>query len=206
MTLRSKAKPLSILREREIMSDDVIAHRLAGWAPVGDWVFKVGFVCLSGVVFTKEVGSVTHWLGSFGEVPSVWNGLLILLSGISVLPLFLGVLWRRIWARRLFLLLLVMHFFHGILFDYWHYGPFSELNSLFHRIYLLIGLLLMIWVVTGRWARRYLNQPGRKQWFWIGLIAPSLLMAGSLVFICVFYGISIFSVVIQFEWCFPQGL
>lgn len=138
----------------------------------GDLLFKswvVGMLVFSASRYAGIFQSVFEMKMVF----SSWV-LVLLLAGICLeftllsIPLCVGLFLRRLWARKLWLVVLFFSLFHP-LDTYWQYGPFSPENSPFRLLAHFIAIALLLAFCMSRPFARYMDRQGGRAWFRIAL-------------------------------------
>ncbi|MCU0858844.1 MAG: hypothetical protein MUC65_10640, partial [Pontiellaceae bacterium] len=153
--------------EKTNMPEDI--EKLTGWARAGDIGFKLLLVLLYAAgasIFSKNAIMIRDvW-----EISGLWIALAIGVTLAESLPLLIGLLLRRNWARQLLMFGSIIGFFHDRWFNYWAH-PFSQKNSLSATAGSLTVTILIVWLCKSQWFSKYMYKQGRMLWFWICLSA-----------------------------------
>lgn len=96
---------------------------------------------------------------------------------LGQLPLSVGLFLRRNWARKLWLILLIVGLFKPLV-SYWTWGPYSPKNSAESVAGSLTATVLLLAICLSRPFSRYMNRPGGKTWFWISLATYVVAIVG----------------------------
>ena len=103
----------------------------------------------------------------FIKNPGNWLSFLVLL----------GALFRKSWARKLWVTQTITGFIYILIYNYWS-RPYSKVNSPVYIAWHVLWLAAIVWVYRTQWLARFLNRKGHKFWLRIGTGYCVLILTG----------------------------
>lgn len=136
----------------------LIAGRIFVWLMVG-WIL---FQSIRGMV------QCAGFIPGCMTIYPTWMTVLLCAQSLGAfllitLPLVVGLILRRDWARKLWIVLLIIGLFEPLQ-NYWFFGPFSPKNSIEYITGFILGKMVLLAICFSRPFRRFMCKEGRKFW------------------------------------------